>query len=538
VQGELVAADEKRYRQLRAQTQREILQAADVICTTCAGAGDPRLANFRFRQVLIDEATQAIEAECLIPIVMGAKQLVLVGDHCQLGPVIMCKRAAKAGLTQSLFERLVILGIRPHRLQVQYRMHPCLSKFPSNMFYEGTLQNGVTEEERANPGVDFPWPLPSKPMFFYIQQGAEEISGSGTSFLNRTEASAVERVVTHFLKAGVVPGQIGVITPYEGQRAYIVTNMQRTGPLRSSLYKDIEVASVDSFQGREKDYIILSCVRSNEHQGIGFLSDPRRLNVALTRARYGVIVVGNARILAKNPLWHALISYYKDNDVVVEGPLSNLQSSMINFPPPRIRAADRQMYMNSLSALSQGMAAAVYGSGGYGGYDSAGGNGMRRDGRGGGARNGRFSQMDSRYDPRYDSAQSTATSGSGGGGAGPIGRPMGNPLASYGYGAFPSGGSQGGFGFDGASQSGGSVRGFSQTQSVPFTQQQSQRTMGFSQSSERLSYGGGMSQDSYSGGGYDDIYHSNGFLGGGGPMTQDTGHSQATTGHTQESSRR
>ena len=95
--------------------------------------GDPRLQDLRFRQVLIDESTQAMEAECLIPIVMGVKQVVLVGDHCQLGPVVMSKVAAKAGLTRSLFERLVLLEIRPIRLQVQYRMHPALSEFPSNM---------------------------------------------------------------------------------------------------------------------------------------------------------------------------------------------------------------------------------------------------------------------------------------------------------------------------------------------------------------------------------------------------------------------
>ena len=283
--GELSAADEKRFRQLRMHAEREILHAADVICCTCVGAGDPRLSKMRFRQVLIDEATQAMEAEALIPIVMGAKQVVMVGDHCQLGPVIMCKKAVKAGLTKSLFERLVELGIRPIRLEVQYRMHPCLSEFPSNMFYEGSLQNGATEADKTMRGVDFPWPNPDKPMFFYISNGFEEISPSGTSYLNRTEASTVEKIVTAFLRGGCTPDQIGVITPYEGQRAYTVAHMGRSGTLRSDLYENIEVASVDSFQGREKDIIVLSCVRSNEHQGIGFLGDPRRLNVALTRAR-------------------------------------------------------------------------------------------------------------------------------------------------------------------------------------------------------------------------------------------------------------
>lgn len=158
----------------------------------------------------------------MIPLVLGCKQAVLVGDHqvrssillsltaqmsclahvlnqllfvChvqspifrlqQLGPVIMNKKAARAGLSQSLFERLIVLGNRPIRLQVQYRMHPCLSEFPSNMFYEGTLQNGVTAPERLRKNVDFPWPVADTPMMFYQNLGTEEISSSGTSFLNR-----------------------------------------------------------------------------------------------------------------------------------------------------------------------------------------------------------------------------------------------------------------------------------------------------------------------------------------------------------------
>ncbi|KAH9917450.1 AAA domain-containing protein [Fomitopsis serialis] len=271
----------------------------------------------------------------MIPLVLGCKQVVLVGDHQQLGPVIMNKKAARAGLTQSLFERLVVLGNRPIRLQVQYRMHPCLSEFPSNMFYEGTLQNGVTAPERLRKNVDFPWPVPDTPMFFYQNLGQEEISSSGTSFLNRTEASNVEKIVTKFFKSGVVPSQIGVVTPYEGQRSYIVNYMQFNGSLKKDLYKEIEVASVDAFQGREKDYIILSCVRSNEHQGIGFLNDPRRLNVALTRAKYGVVILGNPKVLSKHPLWHYLLTHYKEKNCLVEGPLSNLQPSMIQFSKPR-----------------------------------------------------------------------------------------------------------------------------------------------------------------------------------------------------------
>lgn len=334
-QGELSQVDEKKYKALIRAAEKDILNAADVICATCVGCGDPRLAKFKFRTVLVDEATQAAEPECMIPLVMGCKQVVFVGDHQQLGPVVMNKKAARAGLSQSLFERLVILGNRPIRLNVQYRMHPCLSLFPSNMFYEGTLQNGVTAPERLRKNVDFPWPVSDTPMFFYQNLGTEEISSSGTSYLNRTEASNVEKIVTKFFKAGVLPSQIGVITPYEGQRSYIVTYMQHSGSLKKDLYKEVEVASVDAFQGREKDYIILSCVRSNEHQGIGFLNDPRRLNVALTRAKYGAVILGNPKVLSKHPLWHYLLTHYKEKNCLVEGPLANLQPSMIQFSKPR-----------------------------------------------------------------------------------------------------------------------------------------------------------------------------------------------------------
>lgn len=335
-QGELSARDETRLAKLRKSAERSTLNSCDVVCTTCVGAGDPRLASRRFRAVLIDEATQATEPETLIPIVhAGVRQVILVGDHKQLGPVIMNKAASKAGLAQSLFERLILLGHRPIRLAVQYRMHPLLSTFPSNMFYEGALQNGISENDRLRKLNGFVWPN-QIPMFFLACTGIEEISSSGTSFLNRGEASLVEKLATSLIRDdGIDPSSIGVITPYEGQRAYIVNTMAVTGSLPSSSYGPIEVASVDAFQGREKDYIILSCVRSNDHQGIGFLSDGRRLNVALTRAKYGLILLGNPRVLSRNALWHALLSYFSELGVLVEGPLHALRPCTTPLSKPR-----------------------------------------------------------------------------------------------------------------------------------------------------------------------------------------------------------
>ncbi|CAI2297044.1 unnamed protein product [Caenorhabditis sp. 36 PRJEB53466] len=336
--GELVQKDHERFTQLKRVKEHELLAAADVICCTCSTAADARLKQIRTRTVLIDESTQATEPEILISIVRGVRQLILVGDHCQLGPVVTCKKAAVAGLSQSLFERLILLGIRPFRLQVQYRMHPVLSEFPSNAFYDGSLQNGVTENDRKMKGIDWHWPTPDKPAFFWHCCGAEELSASGTSFLNRTEAANVEKLVSKLIKGGVQPGQIGVITPYEGQRSFIVNYMHTQGTLNSKLYENIEIASVDAFQGREKDYIIVTCVRSNELSGIGFLSDPRRLNVAITRAKYGIVVVGNAKVLARHELWHELINHYKEKELLYEGPISALKQVNLALPKPTLKA--------------------------------------------------------------------------------------------------------------------------------------------------------------------------------------------------------
>lgn len=332
--GELSSTDTTKFVKHVRKSEAEILKKADVVCCTCVGAGDKRL-DTKFRTVLIDESTQASEPECLIPIVKGAKQVILVGDHQQLGPVILDRKAADAGLKQSLFERLISLGHVPIRLEVQYRMNPHLSEFSSNMFYEGSLQNGVTIEQRTVSNSTFPWPIHDVPMMFWANYGREEISGNGTSYLNRIEAMNCERVITRLFRDGVKPEQIGVVTPYEGQRAYIVQYMQMNGSMDKDLYINVEVASVDAFQGREKDYIILSCVRANEQQAIGFLSDPRRLNVALTRSKYGLIILGNPRSLSRNSLWNHLLIHFREKGCLVEGSLDNLQLCTVQLTRSR-----------------------------------------------------------------------------------------------------------------------------------------------------------------------------------------------------------
>lgn len=192
------------------------------------------------------------------------------------------------------------------------------------------------------------------------------------------------------------------MTPYDGQKKYVTEYMRRAGPLATALYEAIEVASVDAFQGREKDFILVSCVRSSETQGIGFLSDPRRLNVALTRARLGLILLGNPRVLSKNALWAALLLHFKEYDTLVEGPLNNLQPSYMTFARPRRNLASDSRY--AFTALARG------------GWDGRWEDRRDRQNAAPGFRRGgrRDQQSDSRFDPRYNNPNGEGNGGAGG----------------------------------------------------------------------------------------------------------------------------
>ncbi|TPP67167.1 putative NAM7-nonsense-mediated mRNA decay protein [Fasciola gigantica] len=331
--GELKSSSEMgQYLKLKRSIEIRVLQEADVICCTCVMAADRRLYSIEFTNVLIDECGQALEPECLIPISRDVSRLILVGDQCQLGPVVHCPEAAKAGLDRSLFQRFCTLGAPLVRLEIQYRMHPELSRFPSRMFYDNQIRNGVRASERTDCCLPF-WPNPNKPTFFYLVRSEEQRARNGLSYLNRREAQVVKSIILRLIEAGVRRNSIGVIAPYDGQKTYLVGQL---GDLANGPNENVEISTVDGYQGREKDYIILSCVRSNQKRNMGFLKDPRRLNVALTRARYGLILIGDPNTLSKDPLWYELLRFYHEQNLLVEGPLKQLRRATMTLLKPRI----------------------------------------------------------------------------------------------------------------------------------------------------------------------------------------------------------
>jgi regulator of nonsense transcripts 1 len=302
----------RNYREIRDLEQRiinDVLENAQVLCSTNIGAGHFTLSNKKFSIVLIDEATQATEPSSLVPIVKGAKQLILVGDHKQLPPTVISKNAEEGGLNIPLFERLLHSGVPTHMLTTQYRMHPTIREFPSARFYENKLEDGCNASER--PAVaGFLWPDWDKPVAFIPVHGAEIAEEAGSSKYNLDEVSMVIKVVTDLLLTNDISlDDIGVVTPYSGQVRAIRDMLE--GEMNS-----LEVKSVDGYQGREKEVIILSTVRSNDEGNIGFLSDSRRLNVAMTRAKRGLIVIGDDRTLRNNSVWASWLDWINESNLM------------------------------------------------------------------------------------------------------------------------------------------------------------------------------------------------------------------------------
>ena len=272
------------------------LKNAQVICCTCIGSGGDILDGMTFERVLVDEATQATEPAVLVPLTRGCRQLVLVGDHCQLPPTVLSTRAEEEGLGVPLFSRMVACGVPPFMLDTQYRMHPGIAMFPSDLFYGGKLRNGVSPPERR-PLAGFPWPREEFPVAFVpVNQGIE--MDDGVSKLNEAEAAAACDAVAALLAGGQCGvSDIAVVTPYAAQ-ARLIRRMTRQLS-RNAGPPFVEVSSTDGFQGREKEAVVFSAVRSNSFGTVGFVSDWRRVNVSFTRARRALIVIGNDQTLRR-----------------------------------------------------------------------------------------------------------------------------------------------------------------------------------------------------------------------------------------------
>lgn len=315
---------------------------AKVIFTTSVTAGGPKLnAIKRFPVVIMDESTQSSEPTTLIPLSMpGVDKFVMVGDQKQLSSF-----SQVPNLSLSLFERVLLNGTyqTPHMLDTQYRMHPRISAFPKLRFYDNKLKDGITAEERKIEGI------PENPVYCWdtcgkLQESTVRVrfrEDSGYTYVNRGEIQLVAEVLTHLIyQKGISRDSIGVITPYSGQRdllSSVLVDNDIINPekeeIKISIDRDdidteskpnkihsvsgIMIASIDAFQGREKNFLIMSCVRSNAHNKIGFLSDKRRLNVALTRAKYGLIIIGDVSCLSNgDSVWKDYLDSLKQENAV------------------------------------------------------------------------------------------------------------------------------------------------------------------------------------------------------------------------------
>lgn len=293
----------------RRRLQQEIIDSAHVLCATLSGSGHEMFKNLsvEFETVIIDEAAQCIELSALIPLKYGCSKCVLVGDPKQLPPTVLSKSAARYGYEQSLFVRMQQNHPKDvHLLNIQYRMHPEISKFPSEQFYDGKLIDG----EGLAVSRMKPWHENNAlgPYRFFDVKGIQTIGFRGHSFVNMEEVNEALRLydfLTSQNPAYDFKGKIGIITPYKAQ----LTQLRNTFSAKcgNKVFDDIEFNTTDAFQGRESEIIIFSCVRARASGGIGFLEDIRRMNVGLTRAKSSLWILGDSRSLIQGEFWARLI---------------------------------------------------------------------------------------------------------------------------------------------------------------------------------------------------------------------------------------
>ncbi|KAJ0424272.1 tRNA-splicing endonuclease [Aspergillus carlsbadensis] len=303
----------------RRRIQQEIINGAHVICATLSGSGHEMFQNLsiEFETVVIDEAAQSIELSALIPLKYGCSKCILVGDPKQLPPTVLSKVASKYQYEQSLFVRMQANHPRDvHLLDIQYRMHPEISMFPRTAFYDGRLQDGPNMAMLRTR----PWHNSEllSPYRFFDVQGMSQ-SSARHSLVNIAELEVAmqlyERLLTDFREYDF-SRKIGIITPYKGQLRELKSRF--ASKYGNAIFNMIDFNTTDAFQGRESEVIIFSCVRAS-NKGIGFLSDIRRMNVGLTRAKSSLWVLGNSQSLVQGEFWNGLIKDARRRNVYTDG---------------------------------------------------------------------------------------------------------------------------------------------------------------------------------------------------------------------------
>jgi predicted DNA helicase len=273
-------------KKIQAYNEEKLYQEAKVITGTPIGIYDSKIRKCIFHTLIMEEAGQCIEplAWCIFPF---AEKYVLAGDHLQLPPTVLSMEAAKKGLSRSILEMAFPAVQQSCLLKIQYRMRAAIAGFSSTYFYEGLLETAVHLE---NTGVH---------IHFIDTAGSgsnEKRGADGTSLQNDAEMQMVQRLLETELTE---PEKIAFISPYAGQ---VIA-------AKEILSKEIRISTIDSFQGQEKEIIILSLVRSNDENAIGFLKDYRRMNVAITRAKEQLFVIGDSATIGADQFYHAFLTY-------------------------------------------------------------------------------------------------------------------------------------------------------------------------------------------------------------------------------------
>ncbi|XP_065845025.1 3'-5' exoribonuclease HELZ2-like isoform X3 [Oscarella lobularis] len=340
------------YRNLIRSAERPEVERADIILCTCIQAASRKFHDIEKSHCIVDEAGQCSEPETLVAINGTTKRIVLIGDHKQLRPVVQNNDVAEV-LSISMFERLFVSprvkeSSRAVMLTTQYRMHKDICAFPSMHFYEKMLKTASEVERREDPGQLYVWPeywkrlqrprQHQQPKCFIHIDGEEKVTpvaekgkGGDESKSNAKEVEMIVQVIKALqaIKQRLCQHSVRVITPYTAQRDAIVERLKAVR--KPNCFSELKIGSVAETQGGEADFVILSTVRSMPksrilpfpskawlRENLGFVVDDNQINVAITRAKFGLIIVGNQHLLSVNAMWRELIRSYREQRCVLD----------------------------------------------------------------------------------------------------------------------------------------------------------------------------------------------------------------------------